>query len=301
MVCPSIIASAKVLPLVWDWSPCVGQNCLSQIDGYHVYRASAPAGSSNNLELVDTQPDQNVTIRGVSPFSKTDCFVVRAFKGSQESASSNTWCGSASLQMGIATSEYVPVKRMSIDGTWGSACSSFAQWQVVEGGLSQGASLIANRAQNPCEQTRIWYPYLGFKIDVPGGVQKATLKTTFTPVCNIAGPIKILDTSLLFATETSAGAHSSLGRQTVQRAASGPQPIAPIPLDTASERDFDWVHSSSDSGSPTAEATADVTPWFSATKAGSYVFGVSFKNAETKEGCVTTFGYTSIVVTYYPN
>lgn len=243
-----------------------------------------------------------MTIRGVSPFSKTDCFVVRAFKGSQESASSNTWCGSASLQMGAATSEYFPVKRMSIDGTWGSACSPFAGWQIVEGGLSQGASLIANRAQNQCEQTRVRYPYLGFKIDVPGGVQKATLKTTFTPVCNIAGPIKILDTSLLFATETSdVGAHSWLGRQTVQRAVSGPRPIAPIPLDTASERNFDPVHSSSDSEWSTADATADVTPWFSASKAGSYVFGVSFKNAETKEGCVTTFRNTSIVVTYYPN
>ena len=304
LVCPGIIAGATVLPLVWDWTPCTTRGCPSRIDGYHIYRVTGFRPNNRTISfdtrhLVDTQPDANTTIRGISPFSKTDCFVVTAFRGSQESASSNMWCGAQNLPMGSVTQEYPASEKRSITGRLPTACAPHANWSIVEGTVNQGAFLPSSY-NNPCHATEVWYGYYGFKFDVPGGVQKAILHLDYSDLCQITGVVKTSETSW-FATTGPQQAQPA-PRSNQPQALSRPnisQPISPIPVDVASERDFasvDVDHIGVGSG----QATADVTGWFSGTKAASYTFGVAFHSAPTTAGCVASFVRASIIVTYYP-
>jgi hypothetical protein len=126
LICPGLIASTTSLPLVWDWQQCTftpanvwlntpsSNVCgVSQPDGFHVYRITNTVSTSRYMKLgtrtlVDTQTTPSMTIRGISPYNKTDCYVVTAYKGSTESPDSNEWCGAANLAMGTAWKEVTP-------------------------------------------------------------------------------------------------------------------------------------------------------------------------------------------------
>ena len=128
LICPGLIASTSSLPLVWDWQQCTytagspwfnipsSNVCgVSQPDGFHIYRVTSTFSTSHYIKLgtrvlVDTQTTPSMTVRGISPYNKTDCYVVTAYKGSTESADSNTWCGAANLAMGTAWMEVKPVE-----------------------------------------------------------------------------------------------------------------------------------------------------------------------------------------------
>jgi len=132
LICPGLIASTSSLPLVWDWQPCTytpgnaffnipsSNVCgVSQPDGFHIYRVTPTTEMLQMIRLgtrtlVDTQTDPTLTIRGISPYNKTDCYVVTAYKGSTESADSNEWCGAANLAMGTAWKEVNPTDSASM-------------------------------------------------------------------------------------------------------------------------------------------------------------------------------------------
>lgn len=138
LICPGLIASTAALPLVWDWQPCTTIQgsawfniptttvCgVSQPDGFHIYKVIDPVTSGSRFTytrlgsrtLVDTQTDPSLTIRGISPYQKSDCYVVTAFKGSTESPDSNEWCGAPNLAMGTAWMEVNPVAGNQNGGT----------------------------------------------------------------------------------------------------------------------------------------------------------------------------------------
>jgi len=132
LICPGLIASTASLPLVWDWQQCTytpgnaffnipsSNVCgVSQPDGFHIYRVTPTTEMLQMIRLgtrtlVDTQTDPTLTIRGISPYNKTDCYVVTAYKGSTESADSNEWCGAANLAMGTAWKEVNPTDSASM-------------------------------------------------------------------------------------------------------------------------------------------------------------------------------------------
>jgi hypothetical protein len=132
LICPGLISSTASLPLVWDWQQCTyapgsplfnipsSNVCgVSQPDGFHIYRVTNTFSSSHFIHLgtralVDTQTTPSMTIRGISPYNKTDCYVVTAYKGSTESADSNEWCGAANLAMGTAWKEVNPTDSPSM-------------------------------------------------------------------------------------------------------------------------------------------------------------------------------------------
>ena len=286
LVCSGIIASAKVLPLVWTWVPCTAAGCVTKIDGYHIYRLQG-----RFRQLADTQPDQNMTIRGISPFAKTDCFVATAYRGSQESVPSNSWCGDTALPMGISSMQSYPVKTMSITGVFQNSCYPTEKWSIVEGTVSQGNTPARHSNLGTCHPIEGWFGYLGFKIDVHGGVQKALLRTSFTPNCKMAGVVKTRDTRW-FAPASSREQMTGMIIPTIK----------PYDVDYSTERDFVVDSNSANSGAPVSQVSADITPWFSsAEQARTYIIGVSFKSNEAKPGCVAVFGATSIEISYAPS
>jgi hypothetical protein len=128
LICPSLISSQSALPLVWNWQPCTLTSCVSAVDGFHIYRVTNTWSGLNVIHLatrtlVDTQSDPTLTVRGISPYNKTDCYVVTAYKGSTESPDSNEWCGSSNLPMGTAWMEINPLASGSIDGGYG--CNAY--------------------------------------------------------------------------------------------------------------------------------------------------------------------------------
>lgn len=303
LVCPGIIASAKVLPLVWDWAPCHANGCLSQIEGYHIYRL--PTGGYRNVSrsrtLADSQPDQNTTIRGISPFSKTDCFLVTAYKGTEESEASNVWCGTPNLPMGAAKSEFFPVKRLTIWQHSPTNCSPTSIWQVEEATTQHGVVLAKNSPSlNPCFATDVYHGYLGFTIDLSGGVQKATL---ISPASPCIGGVMETQSASWFATIGGIQAQTprSNNPQGAKRLAK--EPIAPIPVDNSSKRPYELAGNLPSYSSPedSQRFEADVTPWFSSTQAGSYTFGLSFYLSKPGPNCFANLSNSSIVVTYYPS
>jgi hypothetical protein len=132
LICPGLIASTASLPLVWDWQQCTytpgssffnipdSNVCgVSRPDGFRIYKVTNTFSSSHFIHLgtrvlVDTQTDPTLTIRGISPYQKTDCYVVTAYRGSTESPDSNTWCGAANLAMGTAWKEVDPTDKPSM-------------------------------------------------------------------------------------------------------------------------------------------------------------------------------------------
>lgn len=303
LVCPGIIASAKVLPLVWDWAPCHVNGCLSQIEGYHIYRV--PAGNYRHLDrsptLVDSQPDQNTTIRGISPFSKTDCFLVTAYKGSEESEPSNVWCGRPNLPMGIAMSDFFPVKRLTIWQHSPTSCAPTSIWKVEENTAQHGVVLPKNSpSTNPCFATDVYHGYLGFTFDLSGGVQKATFITYPAPC--IAGVMKTQSASW-FATIGGIQAQTPRSNNPQGAKPFAKEPGAPIPFDNSSQRPFQLAGSLPSYSSPNnaQRYEADVTPWFSSTRAGSYTFGLSFYLSKPGPSCFADLSNSWIEITYYPS
>jgi plastocyanin len=107
-ICPTVIAQTGLLLLIWSWAPCHNAHCVQQIVGFHIYSVTTlnlmpVAGLTTMVKhplpyagfkrtLVDTQTDPSMTLRGISPFSQGECFVVTAYTSSHESDASNTYC-----------------------------------------------------------------------------------------------------------------------------------------------------------------------------------------------------------------
>jgi len=83
-----IAMSSGVLTLVWNWNPNASYQTL---DGYDVYRVDH--GMFTRVARTSAGQDGTGTMLQASsgPFNGT-CYVARAYKGSTESASSNTFC-----------------------------------------------------------------------------------------------------------------------------------------------------------------------------------------------------------------
>ena len=107
LLCDGLLKAADTLPLVWDWQPCVGPGCVAKVDGYHIYRVmygfqSGGKAFKGSRTLVETQSDPSYTVRGISPFKPTDCFVVTAYKGVNESGDSDRYCANG-ISLGTET------------------------------------------------------------------------------------------------------------------------------------------------------------------------------------------------------
>ena len=121
LICPGLISGKTALPLVWDWQACNAVGCVSRPDGYRIYRVTDTVFTGGLVRLgtrtlVDTQTDPSMTIRGISPYHNTDCYVVTAYKGATESGSSNEWCGAANLSMGTAVVTVKPTATHTTQG-----------------------------------------------------------------------------------------------------------------------------------------------------------------------------------------
>jgi hypothetical protein len=97
MICDAVLKAADTLPLMWEWKPCAGPNCVEKIDGFHIYKVPRnviyrDGNIAGRHILADSQTDPSLTVRGIKPFSQTDCFTVRAFKGKLESLDSPRLC-----------------------------------------------------------------------------------------------------------------------------------------------------------------------------------------------------------------
>ncbi len=107
-ICPTVIGQTGLLLLVWNWAACKSANCVQQIQGFHIYSVTMlklePITTLHTTmahqvhyagytrTLVDTQTNPSITLRGISPFSQGECFVVTAFTTSRESNDSGTHC-----------------------------------------------------------------------------------------------------------------------------------------------------------------------------------------------------------------
>jgi hypothetical protein len=108
LICPPLLTAATSVVLVWDWPNCGTKDCTSVVDGYRVYQVTQGAIVGNmarmaTRKLVGTQTNADETIKAIAPFTKTDCYVVTAYKGSEESKDSNTFCMTPNLGMGVST------------------------------------------------------------------------------------------------------------------------------------------------------------------------------------------------------
>jgi hypothetical protein len=235
LVCPGLMASAVTLPLVWNWQPCANPGCIATPDGYHIYRVTKSFSTLQMIyrggqTLVDTQPDPTITIRGISPYSKTDCFVVTAFKGSQESAASNEWCGASNLAMGIADVQIYPTITETRVGVTPTACSPNQNIEIDKGPLEEGVGLAWVKGPNYCWPTIVYHGYMGFHANIPGRVWKAVLTVPyFAGECNIKGVVKTSYTTW-FTT-------ASMATLQAPRLGEG-STTAYLPTDLSSERDF---------------------------------------------------------------
>jgi hypothetical protein len=206
--------------------------------------------------LVDTQPDPTITIRGISPYSKTDCFVVTAFKGSQESAASNEWCGASNLAMGIADTQIYPTVMETRTGVTPTACSPNQHIEIDKGPLIEGVGLAFVRGPNWCWPTVVYHGYMGFHVNVPGRVWKAVLTVPyFAGECNIQGVVKTQYTSWFASSPMAVIQAPLLGSGST---------VSYLPTDISSERNFNLNSELIPEGyvkQPYAYGTVDVTSW----------------------------------------
>jgi hypothetical protein len=109
-ICPGMLADGTILALIWNWdaSTCYATiRCVTSIDGFHIYRVTGGASSRRYAVLathvlIDTQSDPALTLRGIKPWSRNDCFAVTAFKGKNESDDSDWFCVSGA-QVALGT------------------------------------------------------------------------------------------------------------------------------------------------------------------------------------------------------
>ncbi|HXM19458.1 MAG TPA: hypothetical protein VN934_11710 [Candidatus Tumulicola sp.] len=91
LFCPGAIKDPSKVVLVWEWPAEIfcpeGKSCYKRIDGYHAFKSSGSSG----LVKVATIDDQDQKARAFT-FAAGDCYVVRAYYRSLESANSNEFC-----------------------------------------------------------------------------------------------------------------------------------------------------------------------------------------------------------------
>jgi hypothetical protein len=260
LVCPGLMASAATLPLVWDWKACSGAKCVTVPDGYRIYQVTKFFSNSMIIHfggphLVDTQPDPSVTIRGISPFQKTNCYVVRAFKGDQESPDSNEWCGAADLAMGSATLRIYPTQMETRVGVIPTQCSPHQTISVQPGIMEEGVVLASRNkmgGHTECWATVVSHGYAGFKINARGRIWKALLTVpSFDHTCNLRGVVQTPDKSW-FETRL-----TGLGQDRIPQAQT-----SFINTDAATERTFDVSSDDVPNHAPSHTGVADITSWF---------------------------------------
>jgi hypothetical protein len=189
-ICPPMLAAANSLTLVWDWPYCGSQDCRSVIDGYHIYKVSQGfnAGYHHVLasrNLVDSQSDAQLTIKGISPFKKTDCYVVTAYKGNIESPDSNWFC--MQPQYGLGT------ESLTLTPQAGQTRSAFnvgcAHPTIYENVNISSFGVTAGRqgfVSNQCSGDQLFQGLFAFNLAaVRLPVQKATFtaQLSITPSC----------------------------------------------------------------------------------------------------------------------
>lgn len=201
---------------VWEWSNTLcqpgspGCQTITDIDGYHVYKdidgQQSLVGSSS--------PTTKAIVQFYSSTDAFNCFVVRAYKGNLESASSNKACMTFS-DVGFTSGTVPPTSLYAFGSTYaGTTCdpitstqtdtpgSSYSPsyWQYMTPyGFAVGYMHLANGPDPACPQvTARWYEGLvTFDLGQLGSskLQTATLVFQRGPVSNF------YDTSGLFPDE----------------------------------------------------------------------------------------------------
>jgi hypothetical protein len=88
LFCKAAVDTKSII-LVWDWSP--DPLTVSDINGYHVYK-SYPGGKPALIKTI-VDRTQTVLIQPSEPAGKAaPCYFARAYRGTDESANSNTYC-----------------------------------------------------------------------------------------------------------------------------------------------------------------------------------------------------------------
>jgi hypothetical protein len=88
LFCKAAVDTKSII-LVWDWSP--DPLTVSDINGYHVYK-SYPGGKPALIKTI-VDRTQTVLIQPPEPAGKAaPCYFARAYRGTDESANSNTYC-----------------------------------------------------------------------------------------------------------------------------------------------------------------------------------------------------------------
>ena len=91
LFCPGAIKDPAKIVLVWDWPAFIfcpeGKTCYKRVDGYYVFKTKGSPG----LVKVATIPDPDQKARAVD-LVPGDCYTVRAYYHSLESADSNEYC-----------------------------------------------------------------------------------------------------------------------------------------------------------------------------------------------------------------
>jgi hypothetical protein len=294
LVCPGLIAGAATLPLVWDWAPCKDVGCVSQPDGFRIYRvtqghSSGPLLSLGTRHLADTQSDPTITIRGISPYEKTDCFVATAFKGSVESADSNTWCGSRELAMGTSTVS-IPVLQSFTGYKWIEPYDEVCSLNYLPYAPAAGEGLVKYDDGN-CTGAYIYHAFFGFDMSQYINPKASLEKVMFKADLKHAEWGVGHQTSKLPCAITGVG----LAQPSVWWIPSFKNEPPRIPQSVDPRSDID-VTIQNDT------VYANITPWF---VSGGRAFGMGFSHTtdpiQPGDSCWSQFTNIDLDVTYYPS
>jgi hypothetical protein len=106
LFCKAAVDSRSTI-LVWDWSP--EPLSVSDIDGYHIYK-TYPGGKPALIKTINDRT-QTVLIQPPEPAGKAaPCYFARAYKGTDESSNSNTYCRISDIIVYVSS----PVKTVSL-------------------------------------------------------------------------------------------------------------------------------------------------------------------------------------------
>jgi hypothetical protein len=184
LVCPGMLADGTTLLLVWDWNPnsCANGNCVTSIDGFHIYSVTS-GGSSGQYAvlptrtLVDTQSDPSYTLRGIKPFSTGQCFVATAFKGKNESPDSWSYCVPANLALGTQEVTYSPSAGQT-RAAFNVACAhpnTYDSPYTVLGGPEAGTMAFSND-QTGCQGNQNYQGLFAYDLRYRHKAQRALLQ-----------------------------------------------------------------------------------------------------------------------------
>jgi hypothetical protein len=260
--------------------------------------------------LVDTQPDPTITIRGISPYSKTNCYVVTAYKGSAESADSNQWCGASNLAMGMASVRLYATLDQTRQQMTPTSCSPNPQTSIENGILEEAVSpepYHSGGGLTECGAADVYHAYAGFKLNIHGRIWKALFviaPQSGPGTCDLTGVVKTTDVRWF---------DQSVATLTPTHLGQTPG-IAFLQTNHSTQRPLDF--NANDPIEPTADGMgiADVTPWFPS--GGLSDLGVGFTSIRIPnpsytpssqnpsndfEGCNTNLGRAWLDIQYYPS